>query len=538
MRATSVIVGLVVLALLLVPLGLGLWLDARWFAAQGLGAVFALRLQTQLGLGVAAAAVAGVFGGVNLASAAWLLRRVASKEDRDSRGMATILAGVPIAALLVGAAFGLGAFGQWQTWLGFQAQVPFGQTDPTFGQDIAFYVWTLPALAAARGWLTGLVILTALGVTVVYAIGLATIEPPIAAGRPYPFIARERDLRYHPLLAPGVRHLALLGAVFLTLIAASYWINNWELVYSARGVVFGASATDMHAVYPANSIMAGVAIVLALLLLFVAVRPSAGASGGFLLTAAAVPVLWIGIGFLLGEVWPGLYEQIAVHPNQLAAERQYIDNNIASTRRAMSLDAIDVRDLGGDATLDTGVLSRNQSTLSDVRITDWRPLLAAFNQLQRIRQYYEFTDIDVDRYDLNNGRQQVMLATREMDPGSLAQVARTWQNTHLVYTHGQGIVVAPVNRVTSQGLPELLASDIPVVSDEPALRVERPQIYFGALNASYAVVGTRLDEFDRPGDNQTAELRNRYDGGGGVGVGGGVGGPAAPGGPPGGGPLR
>src|ERR687885_1362142 len=522
MRATWAIVGLVVLALFVLPLGLSLWLDARWFGAQGLGAVFALRLQTQLGLGVAAAAVAGAFAGVNLASAAWLLRRVASKEDRDSRGMATIVAGVPIAALLVGAAFGLAAFGQWQTWLGFQAQVPFGQTDPTFGQDISFYVWTLPALAAARGWLTGLVILTALGVTVVYAIGLATIEPPIAAGRPYPFIARERDLRHHPLLAPGVRHLALLGAVFLVLIAVSYWINNWELVYSARGVVFGASATDMHAVYPANTIMAGVAIVLALLLLVVAVRPSAGASGGFLLTAAPVPVLWIGIGFVLGEAWPGLYEQVAVHPNQLAAERPYIDNNITSTRRAMDLDRIEVRDLGGDATLDTGVLSRNQSTLSDVRITDWRPLLAAFNQLQRIRQYYEFTDIDVDRYDLKNGRQQVMLSTREMDPGSLAQVARTWQNTHLVYTHGQGVVISPVNTVTGQGLPELLEHDIPAVTDEPALKIDTPQVYFGLRPVDYAVVGTRLDEFDRPSDNATSEVRSRYDGGGGVAIGGGL----------------
>ena len=522
MRAISVVFGLAVLALLLVPLGLSLWLDARWFGAQGLGAIFALRLQTQLGLGVAAAAVAGAFTGINLAWAAWRLRRVASKEDRESRGMATVVAGVPVAALLVGVAFGLAAFGQWQTWLGLQAQVPFGQTDPTFGQDISFYVWTLPALAAARGWFTGLLVLTAVGVALVYGLGLASIEPPIAAGRPYPFIARERDLRYHPLLAPGVRHLAVLGAVFLVLVATSYWMNNWELVYSSRGVVFGASATDMRAVYPANTIMAGVAALLALLLLVVAVRPSAGASTGFLLTAAAVPILWIGIGFLLGEVWPGLYEQVAVHPNQLAAERPYIDNNIVSTRRAMGLDAIDVRDLTGDGTLDASVLSRNQSALSDVRITDWRPLLSAFNQLQRIRQYYEFTDIDVDRYDLKSGRQQVMLATREMDPGSLAQVARTWQNTHLVYTHGQGVVVSPVNTVTGQGLPELLEHDIPAITDEPALTIETPQVYFGLRPVDYAVVGARPDEFDRPSDNATSEVRSRYTGGGGVSVGGGL----------------
>ena len=522
MRATSAIFGVVVLAVLLVPLGLSLWLDARWFGAQGLAAIFNLRLTTEITLGVVAAAIAGAFAGLNLAWAAWRLRHVASKEDRDSRGMSTIVAAVPVVALVVGLGFGLAAFGQWQTWLGFGAQVPFGQQDPTFNQDISFYVWTLPALAAARGWLTGLVIVVGIGVAVVYVLGLASIEPPIATGRPYPFITRERDLRYHPLLAPGVRHIAVLGALFLVLIAASYWLNNWELVYSARGVVFGASATDMHAIYPANTVMAGVALVLAILLLLLTVRPTAGASTGFLITAAAIPVLWLGAGFILGEAWPGLYEQIAVHPNQLAAERQYISNNIASTRAAMNLEQIDVRDLTGDGTVDAGVLARNQPALADIRITDWRPLMAAFNQLQRIRQYYEFSDIDVDRYDLRAGRQQVMLSTREMDPTSLAQVARTWQNTHLVYTHGQGVVVSPVNTVTPQGLPELIERDIPATTDEPSLTIDVPQVYFGLRPVDYAVVGTRLDEFDRPSDNATAEIRTRYTGGGSVPVGAGL----------------
>jgi uncharacterized membrane protein (UPF0182 family) len=522
MRTTSALFGLVVLVVVLGPLALSVWLDARWFGAQGLGAVFALRLQTQIGLGVAATLIAAVVMSANALWAAYRLRTIASKEDRDSRGMSTLFAAIPAAAIVLGIGFGLAAFGEWQTWLGFQAQVPFGQTDPTFGQDISFYVWTLPAVVAARGWLTGLVIVTALATAVVYGVGLMSIEPPIAAGRPYPFISRERDLRYHPLLAPAVRHVALLGAVFLVLVGASYWINNWQLVYSSRGVVFGASATDMHAVYPANTIMAGVAVVLALVLVFVAIRPSAGASTGFLLTAAAVPILWLGIGFLLGEAWPALYEQISVHPNQLAAETQYIANNINSTRSAMALDKIDVRDLTGDGTLDPGVVQRNQQALSDVRITDYRPLLASFNQLQRIRQYYEFTDVDVDRYDLSNGRQQVMLSTREMDPTSLAQVARTWQNTHLVYTHGNGVVVSPVNAVDSQGLPVLLEHDIPAATDEPALQIQVPQVYFGVRPVDYAVVGTRLDEFDMPSDNAVAEVRSRYAGGGGVSVGGGL----------------
>jgi uncharacterized membrane protein (UPF0182 family) len=522
MRATSALIALVILAVLLVPLGLNLWLDARWFSAQDLGDVFNLRLRTQVGLGLAAAAVGVVFCGLNLAFAAWRLRNVASKQDRDSRGMATILAAVPVAAVVVGLGFGLAAFGQWQTLLGFQAQVPFGQTDPTFGQDIAFYIWTLPALAVVRAWLTGLTIVVALATAIVYALGVASIEPPITTARPFPFISRERALRYHPLLAPGVQHVAMLGALFLILIAASYWFNNWELVYSARGAVFGASATDLNAVYPANTIMAAVAIALAALLLLVAVRPTTGASTGFLVTAASVPIIWLVLGFVLGQIWPSLYEQIAVHPNQLAAERPYIANSIASTRRAMELDRIEVRDLSGDGTIDAGVLSRNQAALADIRITDWRPLLAAYNQLQRIRQYYEFSDIHVDRYDLRAGRQQVMLATREMDANSLAQVARTWQNTHLVYTHGQGVVVSPANQVTPQGLPELVVRDIPATTDEPTLRIDTPQVYFGLRAKDYVVVGTRLDEFDRPSDNATAEVRTRYAGGGGVSIGGGL----------------
>jgi uncharacterized membrane protein (UPF0182 family) len=522
MRTTSAVFGLVVLLLILGPLALSLWLDARWFGAQGLGQVFALRIGTQLALGAVASAVAAVFLAANLALAAWRMRNVASKEDRDSRGMATLFAAIPAAAVVFGVGFGLAAFGNWQTWLGFQAQVPFGKSDPTFGQDISFYVWTLPALSALRGWVTALIVVAAIGAVLVYAIGLMSIEPPISASRPYPFISRERNLRYHPLLSPAVRHVAVLGAIFLLLVAGGYLINNWELVYSSRGVVYGASATDMHAVYPANTVMAIVALVLAALLLFVAIRPSAGASTGFLVTAAAVPILWIGIGFVLGEIWPALYEQVAVHPNQLGAEYEYINNNIVSTRDAMDLNRVQVDDLTGDGTLDAPILARNAHALSDIRITDWRPMLAAFTQLQRIRQYYEFTDVDVDRYNMSNGQQQVMLSTREMDPSSLAQVARTWQNTHLVYTHGQGVVVSAVNGVDSQGLPTLLAQDIPTTSDEPALKIDVPQVYFGVRNVDYAVVGTRLDEFDMPSDNAVAEVRSRYSGGGGVSVGGGL----------------
>ena len=481
----------------------------------------------QFGLGLAAAVVAGVFAGLNLAWAAWRLRRVASKEDRDSRGMATIVAAVPLVAVIVGLGFGLAAFGQWQTWLGFQAQVPFGQTDPTFGQDIAFYVWTLPALTAAAGLADRADDRRRCSASlVVYALGLASIEPPIASRRPVP-VHRPRT---RPALSPAARARRcgtwrVLGAVFLVLVAASYWINNWELVYSTRGVVYGASATDMHAIYPANTIMAGVALVLAALLLLVAIRPTTGASTGFLVTAAAVPILWLGIGLrprraLARPVRAGR------RPPQPAGRRSDRTSRTTSSRpaRAMDLDRIDVRDLSGDGTLDAGVLARNQPALADVRITDWRPLMAAYNQLQRIRQYYEFSDIDVDRYDV-----------ARRSPASDARHARARPDqpgaggAHLA-EHPPGLYPRPgrcrqsrSTRSTPQGLPVLL---------EQRYSRRRPTSRRCTIDCprSISACGRRTTPWSAPdwtsstvpATTPTAEIRTRYAGGGGSRVGGGL----------------
>ncbi|MBV9172570.1 MAG: UPF0182 family protein, partial [Chloroflexi bacterium] len=243
MRTLSLAIGLAVLALILVPLGLELWLDARWFTAQGLEAIFFLRLRTQLLLGLAAGVVTAAFIGLNIGWATWRLRRAAAKEDQDARALKAMTAAVPAVSAVLGMFFGLAAFGDWQTVLGFQAQIPFGQTDPTFGRDIAFYVWTLPLILVARGWIVGLLIVGALATAAIYAIGLMAIEPPLTNAQPYPYILRERDLAAHPLLAAAMRHMALFGSALLLVLAGSYWLNNLLLVYSSRGVVFGASAT-------------------------------------------------------------------------------------------------------------------------------------------------------------------------------------------------------------------------------------------------------------------------------------------------------
>jgi uncharacterized membrane protein (UPF0182 family) len=517
-RRVSISIAFFVLVVLVAPLALSLWLDARWFAAQQLEAVFLLRLRTQVELGIGGGLFAAALAFANLTWATRRLRQIALKEEQDLLVPTILVATVIPVSVIAGAFLGVAAAGEWQALLGFQAQVPFGIPDPSFGQDVAFYVWSLPWLLAVRNWLAATLLIVTIASAAVYVLGLSMIRSPDSDYLEAPL----SNLSMHPLTTSMTRHLSLLGAGLLALLSATYWLNNWELVYSQRGVVYGASATDVHVDYPANAFMGCLTLAAAAALLVLAIRANGPPSARLLRTASAALLVWIGLAFLLGVVLPGLYEQLAVHPQQFAAELPYIQNNIGATRRAMDLERIDVRDLAGAGALDASVLARNQAALSDIRITDWRPLQDAYNQLQRIRQYYTFRDIAVDRYNLSAGRQQVMLSARELDPNSLAQIAHTWQNFHLVYTHGQGAVVSPVSRVDDQGLPVLLESDIPSTSDEPVLQIDVPQVYFGLEPVDYVIVGTRLNEFDRPGESLSAEMTSRYAGSGGVAVGDGL----------------
>jgi len=508
-------VAFVIVLLIFIPLLLGLWLDWQWFAAQGVLQVLALRLRTELVLGGGAALLAGATLYLNLAVVSRRLRSAAAGWNAP---LATARRAIGPASAILGLAFGLSAMGQWSTYLTAMTRRPFGMTDPVFGQDASFYVWVLPALEALHAWVVWLALMLIVTAAALYGVGFALIAGPAHAELHGLRVATNRPpstavILGHPLLKSAEIHASLLGAILLALFAVSYVFDTFELVYSGRGVVYGASRTDLAAVMPAN-------VILLLLTLGLAAVLGVNLVWRRRLALLAAPAIWVVAAFLLGGLWPGAYEQFAVKPNQLEQERPYLANNIAMTRQAYGLDRVDTRDLSGDGTLKADDLSRNQDALADLRITDYRPLLDAYRQLQRLRQQFDFVDVDVDRYNLTAGRQQVMLSARELDPGGLPEVARTWQNLHLVYTHGQGVVASPVNRVTAQGLPELLVRDVPAVSTEPSLLPNVPQVYFGELTTQYVIVGTKLAEFDRPGESGSAEVTSRYEGGGGVPVGG------------------
>jgi uncharacterized membrane protein (UPF0182 family) len=284
-----------------------------------------------------------------------------------------------------------------------------------------------------------------------------------------------------PRLAAGARrHLLLLGAALLGLKAVGFWLDRYEVVFSARGVVFGASYTDVYATLPvlsALTLLAGLAGVACLVQM---ARPGLRLIGAALVLLALV---WIGG---LG-IYPALLQTYRVKPNELAFERPFIEHNIRMTRQAYGLDRIEEKEFPADESLDARALARNEATIKNIRLWDHRPLLRTFAQLQEIRTYYKFVDVDNDRYRVDGEYRQLMLSPRELSYQHL-QGGRNWINEHLTYTHGYGVVVGPVNRVTPEGLPEFFVKDIPPQSGDGFRAITRPEIYYGEIANEYVLV--------------------------------------------------
>ncbi len=465
--------------------------DLMWYDALGRREVLTTRLWSQVGLFLAGFVA---FALPALASI-WLARRIAPQvpirrlgnlELPDiSRVVTLALAGVVVVlGLISGAAWS----GSWQTVLLFVNGAGFGSVDANFSHDIGFYVFDLPFWRFVQGW----------GVTSLVVIILLSLGT-YAAG------ALRWQLR---LTAPVRAHLSTLGALLLVAIAAGYQFDIAELSYSTRGIggtIQAATYTDLHAQVPAYVILTVVALASAGLLL-------ANIWFKTLWAIALAAGAWIGITILVGGVYPSIVQRLNVDPNELDLERPYIEQHIAATRSAFGLDAIDVQPFTGEQALSRSLINTNQATLDNMRLWDYRPLLTTFGQQQILRQYYQFLDVDIDRYLIDGEQRQIMLSAREI--GDLPENARTWTNERLVFTHGYGITAVPVNGVTPEGQPDYLVSGI---NREPKLPVGQPRLYFGEAASSYVVVGTGTDEFDYPLGDQGGETTT-WNGTTGVGV--------------------
>ena len=511
-RTTAWLMGTVfVFALIVLPFVTwlsGVWVDFAWFTDLGQRAVFVTRIVSQLETG----AVFAVLSFIVLYTSMRVARRFAPRAvpiglpermpteiadglERLRQGMGPILDKVILfGALVLAFLNGLDMSSNWQTFRLALASVPFGYADPQFGRDVGFFVFNLPAFNLLAEWLTGILVLTTVLTAVVHLLDGA-IQP----------WARLKGF------APHVKaHLSVLMALIVLAWGFKYWIDIWELDFSQTGQIIGAGYTDIHAQAPAYRILIAVSIITALALL-ANIRFQ-----GWRLPAISLGV-WVGASLLLGVVWPGLTQAFIVAPNEAAAEAPYIVRNIAMTRTAFGLNDVEGKAFPAAEDLTAKDVVADRQTLSNVRLWDPKIVGQSYAQLQSIRTYYEFPDVDVDRYIINGVKQQVLVSAREMNSAGLPSTSQTWVNQHLVYTHGFGLVMSPVNAADSRGMPQFIIGDVPPKTTTD-LVTNQPRIYFGEATKDYVIVDTGIKEFDYPLGEKNAE--NTYSGTGGVKIGG------------------
>tara|TARA_B110000263_G_scaffold223562_1_gene213384 strand:- start:87 stop:2801 length:2715 start_codon:yes stop_codon:yes gene_type:complete len=391
-------------------------------------------------------------------------------------------------AALAALFLGLFASNEWLTWLQFQHATPFGQTDPLFGRDVGFYVFTLPFLDLARYLALAVVVLSLLGSTAAYVIsGTLALDP--AKGLVVGDNAR--------------RHLGCIIAALFVLLACGAYLDVPRILTTPAGIIDGASYVDVALRIPVLRVLLVVALLGAGLSLVTAMT-----SRNTPLFAAIGLYAVVTVGGNLGSV---AMQRLIVTPDEQQREAPYIVRNIEATRQAFGLEIVDARELSGDATLTAADIANNTETINNVRLWDHGPLLDTFGQLQEIRTYYDFVSVDNDRYFIDGEYRQIMLSSRELNSDSLPN--RSWVNERLQYTHGFGVALGPVNQVTEEGLPVLFIQDLPPTSSVD-LPVDEPSVYFGELTNDYVIVNTDTDEFHYPeGDDNVS---TRYDGDGGV----------------------
>ena len=434
-RRMLYIVGALVLLLVLLRPIVSFYTDLLWYRSLGFEELFLTRFRYQAWISLAAFAVA--FAALSV-STGYAVRQVgfrALSAIGIQRSALTAAAGrlVILAAALVALVMGLVFSANWEGVARALNGVAFNRTDPLFGQDIGVYVFQLPLYRFAWGWLLGLLLLC-------FAAALFVYLSAAGSSRALP--------------ARAVTHLSLLGAAFFLLLAVHYRLAMYDLLLGQRGFVFGAGYTDVNVRLPMYWVMLVLCLGLAVLMLANAVVRRRE-------VMVAAPVLWLLSSLVLLLVVPLVVQRATVTPSELSQERTYIQREIDATNQAFALDRVTFQNYPAKPSIPADVVARNTGTISNVRLWDYAPLQTAYNQIQTIRQYYDFNRVAIDRYNLSDGYHQVMLSARELSPDKLPGTVQTWVNLHLKYTHGYGAAATEVSKVGAEGQPQLALSGIP-----------------------------------------------------------------------------
>jgi uncharacterized protein len=472
-----------------------------WMRQLGFTGVFWTLFSVRWELFCAALVVALLYLWINVRVAAKTVASFRVSSLTGESGLATKL-GIQIAPRVLNLAMGAGAaivalfyalmyYARWDTYLRFRYGGSFGLSDPLFGIDAGFYLFRLPFYELLQSSLTALAVITFLAILAFYA-----------------YFGSLGFSRGRPVEGWSTKATPHLSTLFFVLVASWGWgfyLDRFELLYSTQGVVYGAGYTADHVTRIAYWIMMGAAAALCAFLVLNIFRPRFRAIViGFGIYAALYIVgVWLG---------PALFQRFTVQPNELARETPYLKNNIEFTRKAYSLDTIQETSYPALADLTPEVIARNQDTIQNIRLWDWRPLLQMYQQAQEIRLYYQFYQADVDRYHLPDGYHQVVLSARELSAELPAQ-AQTWVNQKLQFTHGYGVVMSFVSKTIGEGFPQYILKNIPPESAY-GLTIDQPAIYYGESMPGYRIVATGVKEFDYPKGNQN--VYTSYAGTGGI----------------------
>ncbi len=442
-------------------------------------------------------------------------------------------------SLILSLVFGLVMAGNWTRILLYSNPISFDRNDPQFGNDISFYIFKLPVWEIIDFWLGGLFLYGLAACFLNYLLANNSLS----------------EGKFVGLTRSQLRHLYALTATVTGTLTFRHWLNRYELLYSQRGVTYGASYTDVNIQLPSEMLLAFLGSAITIWLFYKAITGTSSLRKNRRLIAyqpiiplPLIPFIVYTIVLIGSITVMETVQRFEVQPNELARETEFIKRSIDSTRKAFALDAIESKTFDPQDTLTKADLVKNHLTIDNIRLWDTRPLLQTNRQLQQIRLYYKFADADIDRYTfkvetninndpdrLNNSpekriireRQQVLIATRELDYNSVPDSAKTWVNEHLVYTHGYGFTISPVNKVGKGGLPFYFVKDIGTAKDSGDLRtstpliretipIDKPRIYYGELTDNYIMTSTKVRELDFPSGEDNAY--NTYDGSGGIAI--------------------
>jgi uncharacterized membrane protein (UPF0182 family) len=498
---------LAAIALLLIILSrtLSIYLSAAWFSSLGLSSVYWYIFKLKLGLFLAFALATALL----LRSVFWLLELHFRSHALEKRTIVLNNQTVQISperfvrpaswviSILFALFYGLEMKGAWQTFALYFNQAQVGTLDPIFHKPVSFYLFSLPLYDVISSWL----------ITLSFVVLCASIIYSLLASPPT--VARaDGD-------STGKRSFSAVSialAAFLVLLAWQTYLSRFPYLWEDHQTFTGVTFSEAQYSLPALRLVA-IALLLAALVALINAFSKRGLK--LIFFGLGLPLVVFVIGVLLV---PAYVTSFIVKPNELGRETPYIEENITWTRRAFGLEQVELREFQADNSVESLDLNANRPTLDNIRLWDWHALQDTLKQIQAIRTYYDFPDVDVDRYRLSDTTRQMMIAAREIDLKKLPEASRNWINEKLIYTHGYGVTMNTANGFTPEGMPRFIVSDMPIGSTSPEVKVTRPEIYFGQETNSDVYVKTKQREFDFP--QGEANTYTTYEGSGGIQIGG------------------